>query len=484
MADRHILLVEDEAPLREAVAERLTDRGFHVVQAPSGEDAVSRLGGFAFDIVITDLRLGGDVDGTAVLEEARALYPDIIGIIVTGFGTVKDAVEAIKRGASDFIQKPFQFDELLHIIDSALEQRRLRAENAYLRRQLEERYRFEGIVGKSKVMQALFELLETVAQTSSTILVTGETGSGKELVARAIHHNSPRRAQRFVAINCGAIPETLLEAELFGHVRGAFTGAVATRAGRFEEANRGTLFLDEVGTMPPALQMKLLRVIQGREVQRLGDTGVVKVDVRIIAATNNDLAKMVSEGTFREDLFYRLAVIPVHTPPLRERKDDIPLLVQHFLRKLGEGVARDREAGGRGGAGSAEAAPVLTISQEALRHLMSHSWPGNVRELENALERAVALTGGGRRQIEVGDLPPSIQGAGASIAPIEMPIPEEGFDLPGYIERVEREVIARALDKTGGNKGAAARLLNLKRTTLVEKLKRLSPAGAVDGTAS
>jgi len=480
MAERHILLVEDEAPLREAVAERLTDRGFHVEQAASGEEAVARLGGFAFDIVITDLRLGGEVDGSAVLTEARALYPDIIGIIVTGFGTVKDAVEAIKRGATDFIQKPFQFDELLHIIDSALEQRRLRAENAYLRRQLEERYRFEGIVGKSKVMRELFELLETVAQTSSTILVTGETGSGKELVARAIHHNSPRRAQRFVAISCGAIPETLLEAELFGHVRGAFTGAVATRAGRFEEANRGTLFLDEVGTMTPALQMKLLRVIQSREVQRLGDTGVIKVDVRIIAATNNDLARMVTEGSFREDLYYRLAVIPVHTPPLRDRKDDIPLLVQHFLRRFSEGVARDREAGGRIGAEPSEVALALTISQEALRHLMSYAWPGNVRELENALERAVALTGGGRRQIDVRDLPPSVQGAGASIAPLDLPIPEEGFDLPGYIERVEREVIARALDKTGGNKGAASRLLNLKRTTLVEKLRRLNPAESGD----
>jgi two-component system response regulator PilR (NtrC family) len=488
MIERHILLVEDEAPLREAVAERLADRGFHVEQAASGEEAVSRLGGFAFDIVITDLRLGGQVDGSAVLAEARALYPDIIGIIVTGFGTVKDAVEAIKRGATDFIQKPFQFDELLHIIDSALEQRRLRAENAYLRRQLEERYRFEGIVGKSKVMRELFELLETVAQTSSTILVTGETGTGKELVARAIHHNSPRRAQRFVAISCGAIPETLLEAELFGHVRGAFTGAVATRAGRFEEANRGTLFLDEVGTMTPALQVKLLRVIQGREVQRLGDTGVIKVDVRIIAAANNDLARMVTEGSFREDLFYRLAVIPVHTPPLRDRKDDIPLLVQHFLRRFSEGVARDREAtardrgddGGRTGPGPVDTASALTISQEALRHLMSHAWPGNVRELENALERAVALTGGGRRQIDVRDLPPSVQGAGASIAPIDMPIPEEGFDLPGYIERVERDVIARALEKTGNNKGAAARLLNLKRTTLVEKLKRLNPTESGD----
>ncbi|MCX6550229.1 MAG: sigma-54 dependent transcriptional regulator [Acidobacteria bacterium] len=479
MAEKHVLLVEDEAPLREAVAEQLADRGFHVEQAASGEQAITRLGEFAFDIVITDLRLGGGADGTQVLEEARALYPDIIGIIITGFGTVKDAVEAIKRGASDFIQKPFQFDELLHIISSALEQRRLRAENAYLRRQLEERYRFEGIVGKSKVMKELFELLETVAQTSSTILVTGETGTGKELVARAIHHNSPRRAQRFVAINCGAIPETLLEAELFGHVRGAFTGAVATRAGRFEEAHRGTLFMDEVGTMPPALQMKLLRVIQGREVQRLGDTGVVKIDVRIIAATNNDLTRMVAEGAFREDLYYRLNVIPVHMPPLRDRKEDIPLLVQHFLQRFGEGLARDRDAAARAGGNVTDPNPEpripnpeLSIAQDALRHLMSHSWPGNVRELENSLERAVALTGG-RRQIEVKDLPPTVQAAGASIAPIDAPIPEEGFDLPGYVERLEREVIARALEKTGGNKGAAAKLLNLKRTTLVEKLKRL-----------
>ncbi|HOG27855.1 MAG TPA: sigma-54 dependent transcriptional regulator [Vicinamibacterales bacterium] len=469
MALRHILFVEDEAPLRTAVAEQLADRGFHVEQAASGEEAVDRLSSFAFDIVITDLRLGAGPDGSAVLDEARALYPDIIGIIVTGYGTVKDAVEAIKRGATDFIQKPFQLEELLHVIDVALEQRRLRTENAYLRKQLEERYRFEGIIGKSAAMKELFALLETVAQTSSTILITGETGTGKELAAHAIHHNSPRRGQRFVAIHCGAIPETLLEAELFGHVRGAFTGAVATRAGRFEEANRGTLFLDEVGTMTPALQMKLLRVIQGREVQRLGDTGVIKVDVRIIAATNHDLAKMVAEGAFREDLYYRLAVIPVHMPPLRDRKDDVPLLTQHFLAKYGSALARDRDPG--------LPPPQVGIAQEALRHLMSHAWPGNVRELENAIERAVAFTGG-HRPIEVRDLPPAIQAAGTSIAPLDMTIPEQGFDLPGYIDRLEREVIARALERTGGNKGAAAKLLNLKRTTLVEKLKRMGRAGA------
>lgn len=468
MVEKHLLIVEDEAPLREAVAERLADRGFVVDQAASGEDALARIADFAYDIIITDMRLGGDVDGGRVLDEARALYPDIIGIVVTGFGTVKDAVGAIKRGASDFIQKPFQFDELTHVIDTALEQRRLRAENAYLRKALGQRYSFSGIVGKSRVMRDLFELLETIAQTASTVLVTGETGTGKELVARAVHQNSPRRAQRFVAINCGAIPETLLEAELFGHVRGAFTGAVTTRAGRFEEANRGTLFLDEIGTMPPPLQMKLLRVIQGREVQRLGDTGVVKVDVRIIAATNLDLAKAVAEGAFREDLYYRLNVIPVHLPSLRERKDDVPLLAQHFLDRffaqssMPGAAAMGQEAGGQSPG----------ISQDALRHLMSYGWPGNVRELENALERAVALSGG-RRQIEVRDLPPNIQAAGSSIAPIDMPMPEGGFDLPGYIDRIERDVIARALAKTGGNKGAAAKLLNLKRTTLVEKLKRM-----------
>jgi DNA-binding NtrC family response regulator len=450
--EKHVLIVEDEAPFREVVAERLVDRGFLVDQAANGEEALARIADFAYDIIITDMRLGSDVDGARVLSEARALYPDIIGIIVTGFGTVKDAVDAIKKGATDFIQKPFQFDELTHVIDTALEQRRLRAENAYLRKALEQRFSFSGIIGKSQTMRTLFELLETIAQTASTVLVTGETGTGKELVARAVHQNSPRRAQRFVAINCGAIPETLLEAELFGHVRGAFTGAVTTRAGRFEEANRGTLFLDEIGTMTPALQMKLLRVLQAREVQRLGDNGVIKVDVRIIAATNVDLARAVAESQFREDLYYRLNVIPVHMPALRERKDDVPLLAQHFLERFGA---------------------TCSIAQDALRHLMAYNWPGNVRELENAIERAVALNGG-RREIELRDLPPTVQAAGASIAPVDTPIPEEGFDLPGYIERLERDVIARALEKTGGNKGAAAKLLNLKRTTLVEKLKRMA----------
>src|SRR5213594_454644 len=337
-SQKHLLIVEDEAPLRQAIAEQLGDHGYRVQQAESGEVALSRLADFAFDIIITDLRLPG-IDGSAVVEAAIERYPDIIAIVITGYGTVKDAVDAIKRGAWDFVNKPFQIDELLHVLESALEQRRLQSENAYLRAQLEERYRFEGIVGKSRPMALLFQLLETVAPTNSTILITGETGTGKEVVSRAIHHNSPRRMNRFVALNCGAIPETLLEAELFGHVRGAFTGAVGNRQGRLEQAHKGTLFLDEVGTMSAALQMKLLRVLQEREFERVGDSNTTKVDVRIMAATNSDLAKMVADGQFREDLYYRLNVIPVHLPPLRERQEDIPLLVQHFLDRLG-GAAR------------------------------------------------------------------------------------------------------------------------------------------------
>jgi transcriptional regulator with PAS, ATPase and Fis domain len=350
---------------------------------------------------------------------------------------------------------------LLHVLDSALEQRRLRSENAYLRAQLEERYRFEGIIGKSRAMTRLFQLLETVAATNSTVLITGETGTGKEVVSRAIHHNSPRRVHRFVALNCSAIPETLLEAELFGHVRGAFTGAVGNRQGRLEQAHRGTLFLDEVGTMSTSLQMKLLRVLQEREFERVGDSNTTKVDVRVIAATNSDLGKMVADGEFREDLFYRLNVIPVHLPALRDRKEDIPLLVQHFLEKYLPLAA-----------GSGQARP-LTVAQEAMRRMMAYQWPGNVRQLENAIERAVAFSGG-RMQIDVEDLPAELQSAAAEVPVTStVALPEEGMDLDAFIASIERELIERSLERTGGNKGQAARLLNLKRTTLVEKLKRL-----------
>jgi DNA-binding NtrC family response regulator len=458
---KHLLIVDDENALREAIAERLADHGFIVEQAGSGEQALERLAEFAFDILITDLRLPG-IDGRKVIDAALERYPEIIPIVITGYGTVKDAVDAIKQGAADFITKPFQFDALLHVLKSALEQRRLKSENAYLRSQLEERYRIDGLVGQSRVMRDLLQLLETVAATSSTVLITGETGTGKELAARAIHHNSPRRANRFVAINCSAIPETLLEAELFGHVRGAFTGAVGTRQGRLEQAHKGTLFLDEIGTMSPALQAKLLRVLQEREFERVGDSHTIKIDVRVIAATHSDLARMVADGTFREDLFYRLNVIPVQLPPLRDRREDIPLLVQHFLQKLG----------GEAGRGA------VTISQDALRRMMAYHWPGNIRQLENACERALAFSQG-RSQIDVHDLTPDIQNQPAPADSSDVWFPDDGLDFERYIEGVELSLIRRSLERTQGNKRQAAKLLNLKRTTLIEKLKRLEPHAAI-----
>jgi DNA-binding NtrC family response regulator len=477
----HLLLVEDEGALREALAERLAELGFVVDQAETGEHALAQLTEFAYDILITDMRLPG-LDGARLLEEARGRYPDIISIVITGYGTVKDAVEAIKRGASDFVTKPFQFDELRHALDSAMEQRRLRFENAYLRSQLEERYRFTGLVGQSRAMRELLQLLETVASTPSTILVTGETGTGKEVVARSIHHNSPRKSHRFVALNCSAIPESLLEAELFGHVRGAFTGAVGSRQGRLEQAHRGTLFLDEVGTMSASLQMKLLRVLQEREFERVGDTNTVKVDVRVIAATNSDLARMVTEGRFREDLYYRLNVIPVRLPPLRERREDIPLLVTYFLQRFAAESERAIAETARGGTTARPVAPrpPTTVSQQAMRRLMSYSWPGNVRQLENAIERAVALCGG-RTQIEESDLPPELEAVSADPLAPDLALPEGGLDLDRFMSNIELELIRRSLEKTRGNKGRAARLLHLKRTTLVEKLKRLERGSRSQG---
>ena len=448
----HLLFIDDEATLRGLMAERLSERGFEVVEADSGERALELLDQFAFDIVITDLRLPG-IDGSRVIEAARDRYPGIVAIVITGFGTVKDAVDAIKRGASDFIAKPFQFDELIHVLQKAMEQRRLTSENAYLRSQLEDRYQFGGILGHSRPMQKLFHLLETVARSSSTILITGETGTGKEVVARAIHHNSARRSHRFVALNCSAIPETLLEAELFGHVRGAFTGAVGARQGRFEQAHKGTLFLDEVGTMSTALQMKLLRALQEREFERVGDSQTIKVDVRVIAATNSELAKMVAEGAFREDLYYRLHVIPIQLPPLRDRRDDIPVLVKHFLEKFAPGTP-------------------MQVSQDAMRSMMAYQWPGNVRQLENAIERAVALSAG-RREVDVIDLPVEVQATPQDAAAPFVDFPDSGLDLPAYLATIERELIQRSLERTGGNRNKAAELLRIKRTTLVEKLKRL-----------
>jgi two-component system response regulator PilR (NtrC family) len=448
----YLLLVDDEEALRSVVSERLADAGYQVIQAADGEAALKALDGFAFDVIVSDLRLPG-VDGRQVIESALQRYPAIVAIVVTGYGTLKDAVDMIKLGAADFIAKPFQFDELMHVLNKALAQRRLEKENAYLHEQLDKRYGLGSMVGRSAPMRALFQLIETVAPTSATILISGETGTGKEMVARAIHQTSPRHRGRYVAINVSAIPETLLDTELFGHAKGAFTGAVAMRQGRLEQADGGTLFLDEIGTMPMALQMKMLRVLQEREFERIGEARTIKVDVRIVAATNADLPKMVKAGSFREDLYYRLNVIPVHLAPLRDRVEDIPLLVQTFIRKF----APDRD---------------VAVTQDAMRRLMAYDWPGNVRQLENAIERALAMTGN-RPAIDVGDLPADLQTRPDPSAKPSLDLPAGGLDLPALIEQIERDLIGRALARTDQNKGAAARLLGLKRTTLVEKLKRL-----------
>jgi DNA-binding NtrC family response regulator len=451
-----ILLVDDEVELRQGVATYLVEEGYDVEQASSGEDALEMLRETPFDILMSDMKLPG-IDGQTVLQRALAIYPELIGIIITGYGTIESAVQAMKNGAYDYISKPFQLMELSLILRQALEKRRLREENAYLKTQLKEKYRFENIIGNSKAMEEIYSLVETIAPTSSTVMITGETGTGKELIAKAIHYNSPRRDQKIVSINCGAIPENLLESELFGHVKGAFTGAHQTRIGRFEQAHKGTIFLDEIGTMSPALQVKLLRVLQEREFERVGGTEIIKVDVRIIAATSANLEEMVQHNEFRSDLFYRLNVIPITMPPLRDRREDVPLLVRHFVEKYCRNSGLD----------------LKTVTQEAMKQLMNYHWPGNVRQLENAIERAVALVGL-RPIILPTDLPAEVQKSNRNLFLSEIFIPDEGVNFNTEVSNVEKELILQSLKKSGGNKKQAARLLSLKRTTLIEKLKRLN----------
>lgn len=450
-----VLIVDDEVELRNAIGGYLTQLGYEVQSASSGEEALDLVKSVPFDILITDMKLPG-IDGTSVLQEALVLYPELIGIVITGYGTVENAVEAMKKGAYDYLAKPFQLVEISLVVKQALERRRLREENAYLKIQLKEKYRFENIIGNSKPMQEVFQLVETISGTNSTVLITGETGTGKELVAKAIHFNSQRRDQKIVSINCGAIPETLLESELFGHVKGAFTGAHQTRIGRFEQAHKGTIFLDEIGNMSQTLQVKLLRVLQEREFERVGGTETVKVDVRIIAATSANLKDLVQRGEFRSDLYYRLNVIPIQLPSLKDRREDIPLLAKHFIRKYCENSNLDAK----------------TISQESMKMLMNYIWPGNIRQLENAIERAVALVGM-RNIILPSDLPHEVQKTNSNLFLSEIYIPDEGVNFNTEVSYLERELILQSLKKSGGNKKQAAKSLNLKRTTLIEKLKRL-----------
>ena len=450
-----ILVVDDEEDLRKAIVDILTLDGFDVDQAGSAEEAAEKLSLTAYDVLITDHNLPGKT-GVELLEDSLVRYPEIIGIVITGYGTIETAVSAIKKGAYNYLTKPFKLVELPIMVRKGLKERHLRFENQYLRKQLDERYGFNNIIGTGRAMKRIFELVETIAGLTSTVLIQGETGTGKELIAKAIHFNSPRKDQKMVSINCGAIPENLLESELFGHVKGAFTGAVQTRIGRFEQANGGTIFLDEIGNMPVALQVKLLRVLQEREFERVGGNSTVKVDVRIVAATSSNLEQMVKDGTFREDLYYRLNVIPIDLPPLSERREDIPLLVQRFIEHFCETHKLD----------------LKTISPQVLKALMAYDWPGNVRQLENIVERMVALTAN-RPALLPADLPAEIQNRDSlNFVPL-IEIPEGGINFQDVVTDMERELILQSLRKTNGNKKLAAKLLNLKRTTLIEKIKRI-----------
>jgi len=460
-----ILVVDDEEDLRKAIVGILTLDGYEADEAGSAEEAAEKMSHTAFDVLITDYCLPGKT-GVELLEASLNRYPEIIGVVITGYGTIETAVTAIKKGAYNYLTKPFKLVELSIMVRKGLQERRLRFENQYLRKQLDEKYGFNNIVGTGRSMQRIFELIDMVAGLGSTVLIQGETGTGKELIAKAIHFNSPRKDQKLVCIDCGAIPENLLESELFGHMKGAFTGAVQTRIGRFEQANGGTIFLDEIGNMPVSLQVKLLRVLQEREFERVGGNSTVKVDVRIIAATSLNLEQLIKDGAFREDLYYRLNVIPIHLPPIRERREDIPLLALRFIQRFCERYKLD----------------LKTVSPHVMKALMSYDWPGNVRQLENIVERMVALTGK-RTAILPADLPGEIRNRDSwNFAPL-IEIPEEGINFHNVITDMERELILQSLRRTNGNKKLAAKLLNLKRTTLIEKIKRIGIAEKVTAPA-
>lgn len=450
-----ILIVEDETEQRELLSRILHYDGYTVIEVDTGMRAVKLAEKEPFDLVLSDLKLPG-MDGIEVIERISKSNPQVAGIIVTGFGNIDSAIKAIRLGICDYIKKPYEVDELRHAVKRALELKVLKNENLMMKTQLKRKYSFDNIVGKHPKMMEVFRLIEKVSATDSTVLITGESGTGKELVARAIHYNSPRREKCLVPVNCAAIPETLLESELFGHVKGAFTGAITNRIGRFEVANGGTIFLDEIAEMSPKLQVKLLRVLQEGEFELVGSTRPVRVDVRVITATNKILDDLVARGTFREDLYYRLNVIPIHIPPLRERRSDIPLLVKHFLDQFTPNHNNKRKE----------------ISKEAMDVFMRYDWPGNVRELENMIERMIILTESD--EITPDDLPERIKNSSghAPSEGSELSLPEDGCDLNGLVDNLETKFIYEALRRTRGNKNKAARLLGLKRTTLVEKIKK------------
>ncbi len=450
-----ILVVEDDPDMLALLQEHLQGEGYRVAALASGREALARLRSETFDVVVTDLRMP-DVDGMEVLRACREIQPETRVILVTAFGTVETAIQAIRDGAFDYTTKPFRLEEISLLVGKALDDRHLRAEFLRLRQEVERRYRFENLLGKSPGMQAIFALIQQAAPSDTSVLIMGESGTGKELVAKALHYNSSRAKRSFVPVNCAAVPSGLLESELFGHLKGAFTGAVGTRRGLLREAGGGTLFLDEIGDMSPELQAKLLRVIEDKAVRPVGSDETITVDVRVVAATNRDLRARIREGLFREDLYYRLAVIPVQLPPLRERREDIPLLAEHFL----------------GQAAAATGKEVHGFAPETMAALLRHPWPGNVRELENVVQRAVALTTTDRL------LPDALLLDIGAPAPTPADLLARMNSRP-RLDSLTQEYIALVLREAGGDKAKAAEVLGVSKRTLYRRAKKTPPGDSL-----
>jgi DNA-binding NtrC family response regulator len=448
-----IHIIDDEAVIRDVLTQFLTSEGYEVELSSSGEEALEKFPSPSFDVILLDLLMPG-LDGLEVLRRIKRLDPQAAVIILTAYGSVESAIEAMKIGALDYVQKPFKHDDLLRVLEKAVAHKRLQDENLRLKVELRQRFGFANIIGKSQAMQAVFDLVKAAAPTRSTILLQGESGTGKELVARAIHLNSNRADAPFITVNSGSLPPDLLESHLFGHVKGAFTGAVALKKGLFEAADKGTIFFDEISSISLETQAKLLRVMQEKEFMRLGGTQTIKVDVRILAATNTDIEELIAQKAFRQDLFYRLNVIKIEIPPLRTRKEDIPLLVRHFL----EVYARENRK------------EVEGVSEDVLEILDAHNWPGNVRELENLVERAVVLSRA--RVITRSSLPPFLLKR-TGVDDEALIAAEESLDLRDRTQAFQKKVIQAALRKTKGVQNKAAKLLGVKPTTLNEMIKRL-----------
>ena len=461
MANALILVVDDDASQRRLLEFWLKEEGYEVATAADGKAGLEIFESCSPALVISDIRMPG-LSGLDLLGRIKASSPDTPVILITAFGTVADAVDAMKFGAADYVLKPVSPDELKMNVQRALEHQKLVDENRYLRDFADTAFRFENIVGASKKMRDVFDIALQVARRDSTVLLTGESGTGKELIAKAIHQNSLRASKPFITINCGAIPENLIESELFGHRKGSFTGALADHIGKFETANQGTVFLDEIGELPLNLQVRLLRVIQEREIDKIGFPKPIPINVRIIAATNRDLRARIDDGQFREDLFYRLSVVAIELPPLRERRDDIPLLLQHFLRKQCE---RYKLA-------------IPSLTDDAVDLLTRYAWPGNVRELENVIERLVVL--GQSNVIHSEQLPPQVRQAKSRVSAINLKLPDEGIDL----EEIEKEILVQALERHDWNQTRAARYLNISRKTLIYRMEKFGLAGVPEAPSS